>query len=78
MTEVDSGLQKRRDHHFDLSRYRDGLAIEVPVVDGVISDWDAMEKIWEHAMTSYLKSDNKDTPVLFSEKPYNPPKSRQR
>ncbi len=78
VTEVDSGLQKKRERHFDIARYRDNFAIEVPVVDGIISDWDSMEKIWEHAMANYLKSDNKDTPVLFSEKPHNTPKNRQR
>ena len=44
--------------------------------DGLIYDWDMFEKVWDHAMKSYIKADATDAPVLMSEKSYNPSANR--
>lgn len=54
------------------------MAVSAPVEDGVITDWDSIEKLWDYSVSNYLKVDTKDTPVLMSEKPYNSPASRHR
>ena len=64
--------------NFDLSLFKEDLTVESPLEDGLIADWDVFEKVWDHSLASYLKVEMKETPVLFAEKPYNPPKSRQR
>mmetsp|Transcript_21502 Transcript_21502/g.21623 ORF Transcript_21502/g.21623 Transcript_21502/m.21623 type:complete len:453 (+) Transcript_21502:202-1560(+) len=67
-----------KDYHFDISRFRENMALENVVKDGLIADWDLLEKIWEHSLSKYLKVDMKDTPVLVAEKPYNPPEMRRK
>lgn len=57
------------------------MAIDCPVRDGLVVDWDAMEKLWEHAVSKHCgrgDSSLKDTPVLLSEKPYVPVAVRHR
>jgi actin-like protein 6A len=69
------GGEKKID--FDIANYKENLALENPVKNGEIVDWDLLEKTWEHAMTRYMKADIKESPVLIAEKPYNPPSARQ-
>ena len=54
------------------------MGIEHAVRDGLITDWDILEKLWDHSLSSYLKVDCKDTPVLMAEKSYNSSSSRQK
>jgi actin-related protein len=70
-----------REYVFDINKYRENMAIDCPVRDGLVVDWDAMEKLWEHAVSKYCgrgDSSLKDTPVLLSEKPYVPVAVRHR
>jgi actin-related protein len=48
------------------------------VLDGLVQDWDALERLWEQAIHRSIKADLRETPVLMAEKPYHSPKSRQR
>jgi actin-related protein len=58
---------------------REGLEVCSPaVLDGLVQDWDALERLWERAIARNLKVDLHETPVLMAEKPYHSPKSRQR
>ena len=63
---------------FDLAHFRENMAVAGPMTDSRITDWDLLESIWEHAMSRYLKVDIKESPLLISEKPFNPPSARQR
>eukprot|EP00906_Rhabdomonas_costata_P035789 RCo050271 len=56
------------------------LEITWPFQNGLIMNWDSMEKIWEHLYTSCLKvqPDDPDTPVLLSEAALTPRESRDR
>lgn len=55
-------------YRHDLDTPREHLAVHHPVQDGVISDWDAYESLWSHALANYIKADMRETPVLLSEK----------
>lgn len=76
ITQTETAAEKKTD--FDISNFREKYALECPIRNGQIVDWDLLERIWEHAMNRYMKVDIKESPVLISEKPYNPSASRQR
>jgi actin-like protein 6A len=65
-------------HHFDLSNFRPNMAIDSPLRDGVVSDWDLLERVWEHSISNFLNTDIKDSPVLVAEKSYNTPANRHK
>ncbi|CAB1112598.1 unnamed protein product [Ectocarpus sp. CCAP 1310/34] len=44
--------------------------------DGFVTDWDLIEKVWEHAERTRLKTKLSDHQVLISEKPFNSSKER--
>ena len=43
-----------------------------------MTDWDLVEKVWEHAEDVRLKAKLSDHPVLLSEKPFNSSQSRMK
>lgn len=43
-----------------------------------VTDWDLVEKVWEHAEDTRLKAKLSDHPVLLSEKPFNSSQSRMK
>eukprot|EP01038_Epipyxis_sp_PR26KG_P006811 gene6811-9327_t len=76
--EEPSVVKTENDYFFDISKYRSNMAICCPVQDGLVADWDLLEKIWDYSLTNCLKVDMKNTPVLAMEKPYNSPVARQK
>lgn len=75
--ENESGKNDKQ-YFFDIDKHRDGLVIENPMLTSLVTDWDLLEKIWEHSTSYYLKVDTKETPVLLSEKCYNSSQLRQK
>jgi actin-related protein len=69
---------KQKSYHLDHSYFRENMSIEYALRDGVVSNWDHLEKIWDHALASSIKVDIKETPVLLAEKSYNSSISRQK
>ena len=63
-------------YQHDLSHFREGMSVEYPVKDGLITDWDAYESIWRHSLGQYTRADTRETPMIIAEKPYNPPENR--
>jgi len=59
-------------------KFKEGMQIASPVVDGVVADWDLLEKVWSYSTTKYIKTDLTGLPVLVTEKPYASPQSRHR
>uniref|UniRef100_A0A674E6Q5 Si:ch211-241j12.3 n=3 Tax=Salmo trutta TaxID=8032 RepID=A0A674E6Q5_SALTR len=53
------------------------LALKYPMKNGIISNWDEMEKIWHHTFQQ-LQVDPDDHPVLLTEAAMNPLENRQR
>lgn len=53
------------------------LALKHPIKNGIIRNWDDMEKIWHHTFQQ-LCADPEDHPVLLTEAAMNPLENRQR
>jgi actin-related protein len=65
-------------YHFDLNYFRENMEVRPVMQDGLVKDWDLLERVWERALTEHLKVDMRQTPVLLAEKTYNSPSARQK
>uniref|UniRef100_A0A1A9X5A3 Actin, cytoplasmic n=1 Tax=Glossina brevipalpis TaxID=37001 RepID=A0A1A9X5A3_9MUSC len=54
------------------------LSFKYPIDRGVVTDWDDMEKIWQHCFANELGVDPQFHPVLLTEIPNNPMPNRER
>merc|ERR1712070_730626 len=57
---------------------RSNLDVKMPVSEGIVHDWDGMIHLWDHAFHTRLQVDPRDTQVLLTEAPMNPPKNREK
>lgn len=48
-----------------------------PMADGIISNWDVMEKFWNHSLYHYLRCDPENHYFVLTEPPMNPPENRE-
>lgn len=48
-----------------------------PMANGIISNWDLMEKYWNHSLYHYLKCDPESHYMVLTEPPMNPPENRE-
>uniref|UniRef100_A0A671TZD3 Si:ch211-241j12.3 n=1 Tax=Sparus aurata TaxID=8175 RepID=A0A671TZD3_SPAAU len=53
------------------------LTLKHPIMNGIIRNWDEMEKIWHHTFQQ-LRVDPENHPVLLTEAAMNPSENRQR
>jgi len=58
--------------------HRGMLAISHPMEHGIVKNWDDMEKIWSSVFTDILKTSAEEHPVLITEPPMNPRRSREK
>lgn len=56
--------------------YRGLLKIKYPMEHGIVTDWDDMEKIWQHVYSNELKISSEEHPLLLTEAPLNPRSNR--
>ncbi|KAL7889104.1 hypothetical protein AOLI_G00040780 [Acnodon oligacanthus] len=61
----------------DAQHMRGVLTLHYPMKNGIISNWDQMETIWQHAFQQ-LRVDVEDHPLLLTEGVMNPQVNRQR
>ncbi len=54
------------------------LNITHPIKQGIVQDWDYMEKIWNHCFTEELRVAPEDHKFMMTEAPLNPKKNRER
>ena len=54
------------------------FTLEHPVEDGVVTNWDDMEKSWHHVFFNQLRVKPEEHPVLLTEAPLNPKANRER
>ena len=48
-----------------------------PMQNGMINDWDVMEKFWHQSLYQYLKCDPTQHVIVLTEPPMNPPENRE-
>ena len=51
---------------------KDILICKHPIEHGIITNWDDMEKIWQHTFYNELSAAPEEHPVLLTEAPLNP------
>ena len=49
-----------------------------PMQNGIIDDWDLMEKFWHQSVYDYLKCDPQEHYFVLTEPPMNPPENREK
>ncbi|XP_041046196.1 actin-3-like [Carcharodon carcharias] len=49
-----------------------------PIKHGIVTNWDDMEKIWQHTFKSELRIDPTECPVLLTEAPLNPKANKEK
>ena len=54
-----------------------GYATKYPIRQGVIEDWDLMERFWEQCIFKYLRADPEDHYFLLTEPPLSTPEDRE-
>lgn len=58
--------------------YRGVLCLTYPIEHGIVTNWDDMEKIWNHTFYHELRACPEDHPVLMTEAPLNPKVNREK
>ncbi|KAJ3396824.1 Actin-2 [Lobulomyces angularis] len=54
------------------------LKIRYPMEHGIVTDWDDMERIWQHIYSEELKTLSEEHPILLTTAPLNPKKNREK
>jgi actin-like protein 6A len=58
--------------------WRERMEMRNPIKDGIIEDWDILEKLWDHAFYSTLRVNPTEHPLLVSESAWNTKEARER
>uniref|UniRef100_A0A5K3EXQ5 Actin n=1 Tax=Mesocestoides corti TaxID=53468 RepID=A0A5K3EXQ5_MESCO len=62
----------------EAQQMRGVLTLQYPVENGVIKNWDDIEKIWHHTFYNELRVHPEDQAVLLTEAPRNPRNNREK
>jgi len=54
------------------------LYLKHPIENGVVSNWEDMERIWHHCFYNELRVNPEDSPALLTEAPLNPKMHREK
>lgn len=62
----------------DAQNRRSSLTLKYPIENGIITNWDDMEVIWQHTFYNELHTPPEQHPVLLTEAPLNPKANREK
>ncbi|CAG8728766.1 14506_t:CDS:2, partial [Gigaspora margarita] len=62
----------------EVAAWRSNMEIKNPLVDGLVQDWDALEKIWDHALDKRLQVDPTEHPLFVTEAAWNTREIREK
>ena len=54
------------------------LSISYPLEQGIITNWDDMETVWNHIFYNELQESPEDHPILLTDSPLNPKTNREK
>eukprot|EP01006_Ploeotia_vitrea_P054728 TRINITY_DN67919_c4_g2_i1.p1 TRINITY_DN67919_c4_g2~~TRINITY_DN67919_c4_g2_i1.p1 ORF type:complete len:487 (+),score=236.03 TRINITY_DN67919_c4_g2_i1:37-1461(+) len=57
---------------------RDNMDLQYPVQNGLVNDWDALERIWQHAIETTLHLDGSEHPFMLAEASFNTNRRREK
>ena len=57
---------------------RGAIKIDYPIENGIVTDWDDMERIWSHTFYNELRVCPEEHPILLTEAPLNPKANREK
>ncbi|MBA0638954.1 hypothetical protein Goklo_022017 [Gossypium klotzschianum] len=63
---------------YEAQTRRGMLGLSYPIEHGIVRDWEAMERFWEHAFDNELRVNIDEHPVLLTEAPLNPRNNREK
>ena len=54
------------------------LNLNYPIADGIVNNWDDMEKVWEHCFSNELRCAPEEHKTMLTEAPLNPKENREK
>lgn len=62
----------------EAAKARSSLQISYPIENGIVKDWNDMEKLWDYTFREKLEIDPKEMKIMLTEPPLNPKKNREK
>lgn len=54
------------------------LKVSYPVTNGVVTNWEAMESVWDYTFHEHLNVNPSECSILLTDPPLNPRRNRER